>query len=149
MKGMQYTNINGMLNSFEEACENTKYLQNFTSSQIDGIYNHSNGPLGDFIEIILLNFKGKSPITEGLLMKKFIDFAEANKDDPHAKCIHTCHSQGAIHTRNVLEKLPQHVRDRIIVVSIAGARVIPKRLCFDSFNSYFRLRVRSKIAVCK
>lgn len=133
-RSTQISNINGMGNSYEEAYANAKYLQSFTSLQVEGIYNHSNGIVVDFLEIISLNLAGYSPITEGLIMKKFIDFAEANKDDPHAKCIHPCHSQGAIHTRNALEKLPQEIRDRVIVINIAGARVIPKRLCFRSYN---------------
>lgn len=133
-KGMQVSLINGMGNAYQDAYANAKYLQSFTSLQIDGIYNRSNGWLPDLLEIGLLNLTGYSPITEDLIMKKFTDFAEANKDDPHAKCLHPCHSQGAIHTRNVLEKLPQEVRDRVIIVNIAGACVIPRRLCFNSFN---------------
>lgn len=133
-KGMQVSNINGMGNSYEEAYANAKYLQSFTSLRVEGIYNHSNGEALDFLEIVSLNLAGYSPITEDLIMKKFTDFAEANKDDPHAKCIHPCHSQGAIHTRNALEKLPQEIRDRVIVISIAGGRVVPNRLCFRSFN---------------
>ena len=36
--------------------------------------------------------------------------------------------------RNALILAPQEIRDRVIVVAIAPAAVVPKKLCFDSVN---------------
>lgn len=50
------------------------------------------------------------------------------------KLLHVCHSQGAIQTKNALEGLPEEIQDRIIVVAVAPAAIVPKRLCFKSYN---------------
>ena len=67
-------------------------------------------------------------------MNEWREFHEISRDNPHAKIMHFCHSQGAIHTKNALMKLPDEIRNRIIVVALAPAEVIPRQLCFDSFN---------------
>ena len=54
--------------------------------------------------------------------------------DPTDKLLQTCTSAGAIHVKNALITSPKSVRDRIIVLAINPARIIPKHLCFDSFN---------------
>ena len=131
---MQVTIANGMANNYLDALSNANYLRSMTPLQMEGIYNCTNSiPIG-LAEITALNLAGHSPIMEELIMKKFINFAKANKDDPHAKCLHTCHSQSALHTRNALEKLPREIQERVIVVNIAGACMVPKRLCFHSHN---------------
>jgi hypothetical protein len=86
------------------------------------------------LEIFSLNYSGYSPKTQNLLIEKWSDFHRKNKDRPYAKCLHFCHSQGAIHTKNALMKLPKEIRDRIIVVAIAPAVVVPNKLCYQSYN---------------
>jgi len=51
------------------------------------------------------------------------------KNDPNAKILHVCHSQGALHTRNALNKLPKELRKHIQVVAIAPAGYILEDLC--------------------
>ena len=130
------TFINGMGNLFEEAQMNAKHLQKLCAfnPSIEGIYNHSNGRLIDALEIFNLNYKGYSPITQDLLIQKWTEFYQQNKDNSEAKVLHFCHSQGAIHTKNALLHLPEEVRNRIIVVAIAPATVISRGLCSASFN---------------
>jgi hypothetical protein len=65
---------------------------------------------------------------------KWTKFFAANIDNPFAKCLHVCQSQGALHTKNALLRLPKEIRERIIVVAIAPAAVVPKELCFESYN---------------
>ena len=43
-------------------------------------------------------------------------------------------NKGTIHVKNALEGVPQEIRDRIIVVAVAPAAVVPDQLCFKSFN---------------
>ena len=50
-----------------------------------------------------------------------------------AKILQYCHSAGAIQVRNALENFPE-IRNRIIVVAIAPAQIVPRKLCFDSYN---------------
>ena len=130
------TCINGMNNTYEEAIRNAEHIRALCPGNpcIEGIYNHTNGKLIDFFEIFTFNYKGYSPITKGLLIQKWSAFHEKNKDRPNAKILHFCHSQGAIHTKNALMGLPKEIRDRIIVIAIAPAEVVPKVLCYNSFN---------------
>lgn len=46
-----------------------------------------------------------------------------------------CHSGGALHVKNALLASPEAVQQRIIVVAIAPAVIIPRKLCFKS-NDY-------------
>lgn len=134
--GTLITFINGMYNVFEEAEMNAKHLQKLCAfnPSIEGIYNHSNGRLIDLLEVFKLNYRGVSPITQNLLIQKWTEFYEQNRNNPDAKVLHFCHSQGAIHTKNALLHLPEEIRKRIIVVAIAPATVISRSLCADSFN---------------
>jgi hypothetical protein len=52
--------------------------------------------------------------------------------------LHICHSQGAIHTYNALIDCPQEIRDRLIIIEIAPAKIIPDGI------SYRCLRYASK-----
>jgi hypothetical protein len=133
--GMATTFTNGINNSYKEAVASAEYLRSLGSNQrIEGIYNHTNGPIVDLLEVFSLNYSGYSPKTQNLLMQKWSDFHNKNKDRPYAKCLHFCHSQGAIHTKNALMKLPKEVRDRVIVVAIAPAVVVSDKLCYQSYN---------------
>ncbi|MBX9838518.1 MAG: hypothetical protein K2X69_09425, partial [Silvanigrellaceae bacterium] len=62
------------------------------------------------------------------------DFHEIHKDNPNKKLVQTCHSQGAIHVYNTLASLPKEVTDRVLVINLGGARVIPDRMCYKAFN---------------
>ena len=80
---------------------------------------------------------------------------------PHVKFFHVCHSQGSLETRNSLEFLPKSIRERIIVLAIAPATIIPKKMCHRSFNYatrldivpyidlYNRIRYRKQITILK
>ncbi len=133
---MLITFINGMDNNIEDAFGGANYLHHLSPGKlcIEGIFNHTNSPAIDLLEAIALNYWGTSPKTKDLLIKKWTEFHEKNSDKPDAKILHFCHSQGTIHTRNALMDLPKEIRDRIIVVSLAPAAVIPAKMCFKSFN---------------
>ncbi|MBS0603711.1 MAG: hypothetical protein JSS60_01595 [Verrucomicrobia bacterium] len=133
--GTKITFINGIGNSFEDSYGSAQYISSLGSNvQIDGIYNKSNWAPIDVAEALLFNYQGYSPVTQDLLMKEWSDFHIENIGNPDAKILHFCHSQGAIHTYNALMRLPKEIRDRIIVVAIAPAIVIPEECCFDSYN---------------
>ena len=127
--------INGINISWDEAHSHTKYINQFAPGHsIDWIYNHSHGIIADLAEVFLLNYLGFSPNTGQLLKETWIDFHHRNTNRPNAKYLQFCHSQGAIHVRNALVKLPKEICSRIIVVAIAPAVAVPKELCFQSFN---------------
>lgn len=127
--------INGMKTSPGETQRHTEYIKSFApDKQIDWVYNRTHGPLVDLAEVFSLNYLGVSPNTAKELHQNWIAFHEVNKDNPHAKYLQFCHSQGAIHVRNALLNLPREICDRIIVVAIAPAAVVTRDLCFQSFN---------------
>lgn len=133
---MCITYVNGINTSPEEALANAEHIRKFIPGNlcINGIYNHSNNPITDLLEVFLFNYLGFSPNTQGLLMQSFTEFHEKNKDNPNQKLFHICSSQGAIHTRNALMRLPQEIRDRVIVLNIGPAATVPKELCYRCFD---------------
>ncbi len=131
----QIGGINGINTGLENATAHANYLASFASGQgIDWVYNQSHGLPLDLIEVLSLNYLGCSPNTCSLLCANWTDFHEKNQGNPRAKYLQFCHSQGTIHVRNALAKLPQEIRDRVLVVAIAPAAVVPGKICFKSFN---------------
>ncbi|MES2273603.1 MAG: hypothetical protein V4487_05390 [Chlamydiota bacterium] len=127
--------INGMNTSPAEAAAHAEYLKTFTSGRdIDWVYNRTHGPALDLAEIFTLNYLGNSPNTAEKLRGNWSSFHEENKENPKAKYLQFCHSQGAIHVRNALLDLPKEIANRVIVVAIAPGAIVPRELCFNSFN---------------
>jgi hypothetical protein len=127
---------NGMNTSLEECYQHLEYTKKLASGmRIEGVYNHSNGPwgIGDLLEIAFLNYPGVAPITADVLIENWARFHEENKNNPNAKYLQIAHSMGTILTRNALRKAPKEIRDRVIVVCIGTAIVIPDELCHQSF----------------
>ncbi len=139
-EGMGIFSLNGMDTEFELALSNARHIQSLCPGNlsIQGIYNHTNNPVIDGLEISLLNYQGISPNTSNFFIQVATDFHEVNNNRPYAKGLFYPHSQGTIHTYNALEKLPKEIRDRIIIVALAPAKPIPKSLCYDSFNYAIR-----------
>jgi hypothetical protein len=126
---------NGISNTFEDSKNSARYIQSLAGgSEVSGVYNCTHSLLIDVLEAGVLNHPGYSPNTAPMLEGKWRQFLEANKHRPNARLLQVCHSQGAIHVRNALEHAPPEIRDRVIVVAIAPAAVVPKELCFNSFN---------------
>ncbi len=127
--------INGINNTLQESKENASYIQTLSGGHaVSGVYNCTHGPLIDILESAFLNHQGYSPNTAQLLQAEWRKFHEANKDLLNAKLLQVCHSQGAIDVKNALIGSPSEIRDRVIVVAIAPAAIVPKRLCFQSYN---------------
>lgn len=101
---------------------------------IDFIYNRTHGAPLDLLEVFILNYSGISPNTEDLLLQSWQEFADKHKDNPHKKVLQPCHSQGAVHVYNALASASKELWDRVIVVAIAPAKVIPRDMCYESFN---------------
>lgn len=117
--------INGINNTFEECEKSGTYLQNLAGGHaIAGIYNCTHGPLVDILEAAFLNYPGYSPNTAQLLQKEWRKFHEAMRDQPNARLLQICHSQGTIAVKNALTEAPSEIRDRVIVIAIAPAAVV-------------------------
>lgn len=137
-EGIKYSNlrigfINGMDTTLEEALSHLEHIRQFTGGMcVEGVYNHSNTAFIDGLEILALSYGGSAPVTSSLLLENWTRFHEENINNPDAKYLQFAHSMGAILTRDALAEAPQEIRDRIIVISIGPAVVIPKELCYES-----------------
>jgi hypothetical protein len=126
--------INGIGNNLDQAKANAGYLSQLSCSHhVEWVHNQSHSIPVDIVEIILFNYKGYSAPAKHL-MENWMKFHEEHKNNPHSKYLQVCHSQGATHVRNALQNAPKEIRNRIIVVAIAPSSVVPKELCFESFN---------------
>ncbi len=126
--------INGIGNSPDQAKANAAYLSKLSGGyKVDWVYNKTNSIPIDIIESVALNFNGISAPAKDLI-KEWTAFHEKHRNDPHAKFLQPCHSQGATHVKNALMNTPPEIRDRLIVLAIAPASVIPKALCHQSYN---------------
>jgi len=127
--------IHGLGNFLPDAIDHAEYLSSLSGGRsIEAVYNKSNTPPVDVLEAGLVNIPGNSPNTANLLQENWVEFHQQNVDNPSLKYLQVCHSQGAIHVRNALASAPEEIRDRVVVVAIAPAAIIPKKLCYDSVN---------------
>ncbi len=133
--GVQIGFINGMNTSLSESINHMEHVRQFVGDlHVEGVYNHSNTPPVDMAEIFLLNYAGIAPNTGKLLVENWSGFHEENIHNPDAKYLQVTHSMGNILTKDALQMAPQEIRDRVIVVAIAPAVIIPAGLCYDSFH---------------
>ncbi len=133
--GAQIGFINGMNTSVSESMSHMEHLRQFVGDlHIEGVYNHSNTPPVDVAEIFLLNYAGVAPNTGKLLVENWSRFHKENEHNPDAKYLQFTHSMGNILTKDALQMAPQEIRDRVIVVAIAPAAIIPVGLCHDAYH---------------
>ena len=124
---------NGINTSSKENTQHLDYLKRLANNlSIEGVHNHSNRAIWDLAEVFFLNYGGQAPLTADLILENWTRFHEANKDNPHAKCLQFAHSQGVIHTKIALERASPEIRNRVIVIAIAPATVVPLGLCYAS-----------------
>ncbi|MCB1082249.1 MAG: DUF687 family protein, partial [Chlamydiia bacterium] len=95
------------------------------------VYNATHSPWVDVPECVAARMGYQMPPVQHLknCWNEFI----ATRG-PDEKIFIRCHSNGAQYVKQALESSPKSVRERIIVLAIAPAVIIPKSLCFDSFN---------------
>jgi hypothetical protein len=127
--------INGMNTSFKEAASHAQYLSDLGGgNEVQWVHNKSNRWDRDLLEIAFLNYLGFSPNTASDLKKNWYEYHELHRDNPKKKYLQFCHSQGTIHVNNALDSCPEEISDRVMVVSIAPAKVVPTEKCFKSYN---------------
>jgi hypothetical protein len=127
--------INGVNTSWDQALSHANYLRQFSlGKSIEWTHNRSHTLLVDLAEIVHLNYQGYSPTNAHILLENWIAFHKENESRPHAKYLQIAHSQGALHVRNALLQATPEVRNRVIVVAIAPAGVVPNAYCYRAFN---------------
>ncbi len=124
--------MNGIANSPEQARNNCRQITNFSGDiQINGIYNASNTIFMDLPECIIA-YNGTMSTPAHMYVEKWNELIATK--GPDAKFLEICHSGAATHLRNALLSVDKAIRNKIIVVAIAPSVIIPKKLCYESYN---------------
>lgn len=125
--------INGIGNTIEYAMSHADYIHALAQGySVELFYSETDGMLADLQDAVLGNIASSKEIDQ--LKEAWRLFDEANAKSPGAKYLQICHSQGGAYVKRALEESPQAIRDRVIVVNIAVAVIVPNELCFQSYN---------------
>jgi hypothetical protein len=124
--------INGIDNTLAESIYTAQKISEYAqNAKVHLVYNASHGLLADVMECAIGHLRIKTPPVE-LLKNTWSNFIATH--GPDEKFLQICHSGGSIHVINALRASPKEVQQRIIVEAYAPAAIVPKELCFDSFN---------------
>lgn len=125
--GGQIVYINGMRSLLPQAKESAKRIStNFAQGyNIHGVYAASNGKYMDYAEAAL-GYGGVATTPAFMLQKQVRDFLTR---DPNAQCTVVCFSKGAIHTNSALATLEKPLCERVTVLAVAPADLIPPGTC--------------------
>jgi pimeloyl-ACP methyl ester carboxylesterase len=124
--------INGIKTTYTGFRDNLLYLLKIAPNiNLYGVYNSTKNFEKDIFECHLGLYGIETPPTKHLKDAIQTVFKQLKWGD---KLIIVCHSQGAIHTYNALQKLPYEIRGTIKVLAIAPAKFIPIDLIKDSLN---------------
>ncbi|MBS0621233.1 MAG: DUF687 family protein [Verrucomicrobia bacterium] len=124
--------INGIGTTFEESTAHARRLSGYANNlKMHCVYNATHGFASDILESGLGYCRVKT--TPVRLLQKTWEkfFAESG---PKGIFLQHCHSQGAIHVKNALLGVEESIRNRITVLAIAPAAIIPSEFCRESFN---------------
>ena len=109
----------------------SKLSQAARGFKVYGTYNATHSLPIDVLECAAGLNRIQTPPVE-FLRQQWKWFAATHDSD--AKFLQMCHSGGAIHVKNALLSVPRSIQQKIIVLAIAPATVVPDRLCFRSYN---------------
>lgn len=127
--------INGIANSIEYAIENVNYIYSLAQGHsIELFYNQTDGLFYDLLGAMLSYDVDGASKEVNQLKEAWYQFDEVNKGNLGAKYLQICHSHGGAYVKKALEDCPQEIRDRVIVVNIAITTIIPRELCYQSYN---------------
>lgn len=131
--------INGIDNQRADSIASAQRLSDYAGgAKVYGIYNATNWDTNrigsvviDIIECGLGHMGIHTPPVQ-LLKNQWNHFIATHR--PEEKFLQLSSSGGALHVYNALLTSPESVRQRIISLALAPAAIIPKRLCFESYN---------------
>lgn len=122
------TTINGIENDVYESADFYSYISGMSGGCSSSfVYNASHRAIWDLAECAM-NLLGFSTRPEALLHREWNNFF-SNCPDDNSILIMTCHSQGAILTRNALASYDTELRKRIHVIAIAPGAYIDESTC--------------------
>lgn len=105
---------------------------------VHAVWNATHGIVNDLKEACANIFDFTATESSRLLVEAWTKFYNEHFDDPEARILQICHSQGAAHVRNALKIAPEKIRKRVEVVAIAPGAYIPRELCATVTHYYRR-----------
>ncbi len=124
--------INGIRNTRTEAQEHALQLHRYAQGfKIQGVYNATHTAAVDALECVVGQCGMRTPPVE-LLKSQWNRFI--SNHGPDAKFLQIAHSGGSVHVFNALFSSTKAVQNRIIVLAISPAAVIPNKLCYKAYN---------------
>ena len=125
--------VNGINTTKDEAMNYAKSISDLGKGmKVRGIYNPTSGMIPDGMGACFGMF-GKKRHATTLLAEKCSEFLSLYPSGPQVALL-VCHSDGATHVYNYLKNKKNHIQKRFLVLAIAPATVISKKICFDSYN---------------
>jgi RHS repeat-associated protein len=131
--------INGISNQQTQSMASAQQLSQYAGgAKVYGIYNATNwdsiqwvSTVIDVLECGLGHMRMHTPPVQ-LLKNQWDHFIAIH--GPDEKFLQISHSGGALQVYNALLTSPKSVQQRIVSLALAPAAIIPKRLCFESYN---------------
>lgn len=126
--GMEIGFINGICTTLKEAKDNANILSEMAGGcNVHGVNNATGGLYSDLTECIMgRDYIATEPVKE--LHRTWNRFFRNRVNDDISLMV-VCHSQGTIDVKNALLSYPKSLRTQILVVAIAPAAYISKRIC--------------------
>lgn len=123
---------NGMMTTLEEAKSNALQLSDHSAQ---GYNIHCTyGATVDFSKDLASAILGQGGVTTPpvlLLLDEWQNFIEQNESEYY---LQVCNSRGTIEVHNALQLLPLEIQQRIIVIAVAPACLIPGELAYKVVN---------------
>ncbi|MEL7431297.1 MAG: hypothetical protein AAGI90_02040 [Chlamydiota bacterium] len=131
-----YTAVNGISVNQELLEEYKVYFKDRIThgKKVDWTYNEDRGFRQHIHDLLYKDFQEQLAPAGEELKAKILDFYEKNKENPEARIIHFCHSQGGLITGALLRQLPKEVRSLVYVISIASPIPIYNEDCGGAVN---------------
>ncbi|HNA61538.1 MAG TPA: RHS repeat-associated core domain-containing protein [Rhabdochlamydiaceae bacterium] len=131
--------INGIDNQRTDSIATAQQLSRYAGgAKIYGIYNATNWDSSravsigiDVLECSLGHLGIHTPSVQ-LLKNRWNHFIATR--GPEEKLLQLSSSGGSLHVYNALITSSESVRQRIISLALAPAKIIPKKLCYESYN---------------
>jgi hypothetical protein len=105
-------------------------LGGISSKDINLVLNPTHGKLVDIDECCL----GRRGEITGPVASLLVAWDTFFKNNEKGDLLHICHSQGAIHTKQALQHMPEEYKQRMNVVSFAGGAIIEKHEARETMN---------------
>ena len=124
--------INGIMTNKEQAEKHAKLISDMAGGvNVSYVHNASHG----FYQDIAESSYGRSHLCTtpvALIQKLLTDIFNQKEKVKNVQVV--CHSQGSIHMENALLGMKEEHRNRVIVLAIAPARFIKRKICLKAFN---------------